>query len=66
MNGLDPIVVTFKSITDKEVLWLKIRENRTRSKVVVTQFSSKNLDGRNEQTESKGRHRHFIEGSKCK
>ena len=56
LNGLDPIVVTFQSITDKEVLWLKIRENKTRSKVVVTQFSSNNLGPRNKQTESRGRH----------
>ena len=54
LNGLDPIVVTFQSITDKEVLWLKIRENKTRSKVVVTQFSSNNLGERNKQTESRG------------
>ena len=66
MNGLDPIVVTFKSITDKEVMWLKIKENKTRSKVVVTQFSSSKLDGRNKQTESRGRHFISIEGSKSK
>ena len=56
MNGLDPIVVTFQNITDKEVLWLKIRENKSGSKVVVTQFSSNKLGGRNKQRESRGRH----------
>ena len=65
MNGLDPIVVTFKNFIDKEVLWMKIRENKSRSKVVVTQFSSNNLSGRNEQTESRGRH-FMEEGSKGK
>ena len=55
MNGLDPIVVTFNNIADKEFLWLKIRENRTGSKVVVTQFDSNNIDPRNERSESRGR-----------
>ena len=44
MNGVAPIVVVFGNISDKEIVWKKIKENPRVSKVVVTQFDSKKLE----------------------
>ena len=44
MNGIAPIVVVFGNISDKEIVWKKIKENPRVSKVVVTQFDSNKLE----------------------
>ena len=44
IDGIAPIVVVFENISDKEIVWKKIKENPRVSKVVVTQFDSNKLE----------------------
>ena len=44
MNGALPIVTVFDNISQKALLWTKIKENVKNSAVVVTQFDGSKLD----------------------
>ena len=44
LNGVLPIVTVFDNISQKALLWTKIKENVKNSAVVVTQFDGSKLD----------------------
>ena len=43
MHDVNPVVVVFENISEKELTWAKIKENKKSSEVVVTQFSGSKL-----------------------
>ena len=44
LNGVFPIVTVFDNISQKALLWSKIKENVKNSTIVVTQFDGSKLD----------------------
>ena len=65
LNGVLPIVTVFDNISQKALLWSKIKENVKNSTIVVTQFDGSKLN-KKKQRENGLLQRFFPPFHKCK